>query len=193
MPKLPHLLLVSWLFWITPLTASLKMAVAFASFKLITLGLSPGSVANAQQQGRLFGGWGIGWAIAIQNLEELKQGAYQSFLIHASFNIVLTGLTAYLCGRAWYQYKNRPLPSIPRATEEQPEPQTISPQLSPLNLIIYAVVLLILMLFKTGIAQFQIGQLYANGYLLQQNHDQALFWYQKSAEKGNSAASAQLK
>lgn len=187
MPTLTQFLLIAFLFWVTPLTATLKMALAYGCFKWLTLGLSPRTISNARQQARLFGGWGVGWAIAIQNLEELKHGAYQAFLIHAGFNIVLIGLLAYLGGRLWYQYKQPA--AMPVTDRLASQPTTAG--FKPLTTIVYAVLLLVLLLFKTGFAQFQLAQLYASGYLLTQNESKAGFWYQKSAERGYGAAALQ--
>lgn len=172
-------LLVTLLVWVTPLLATAKMAVAYGCFKLISWNLHPNTIRTAMQQLRLTTAWGVGWAIAVQNLDALKQGDYQHFGLDAGFRIGVTAILAALTGLLWFRLKLK-------HTSTSPSPPTHPPkaEISPLLWLGYLVGLLLVILFKTGIAQFQLGNALTNGVFRPANPKLAQFWFDQAQRRG---------
>jgi hypothetical protein len=187
MKNLPKILLFSTLFLITPLAVSIKMAVAFSAFKIITLGLKLQTIDSAKQQGRLFLGWLVGWVIATQNLNEFKNGDYSHFFTQLGLNVLLVGSLAYAAGIIWFKVKksknSEPLPIEPQA--ETPRPTFV--QISA-----YLTLFLILLAVKTGTAQYQLATAYQQGGFINQNSEKAQFWLKKAADLGHQQAKQQI-
>lgn len=172
-------LLVALLVWITPLLATIKMALAYGCFKLISLQLTPGKIHTLRQQIRLFIGWGVGWAIAVQNLDALKQGNYSVFWLDAGLRIGLTAALAALVGLLWFQRKNK---LAPATATTYPNPIEHSPIRPPW--LLYALLLLLLILFKTGFAQFQLGTWLNHATWFAHQPNLARFWMDQASKRG---------
>lgn len=182
-------LLFSVLFLITPLLVSVKMAVAYSIFKLLTLGLTVNKIDTPYKQGRWLAGWLVGWSIAVQNLSELKQSHYSDFFMQVAINSLAAGLTAFAVGLLWFKLKSdkQQQGSVTQDVDSATLGLTAGSEikrLSPLKIVTYVFGFLLLLSFKTGFSQYQLGKAYQQGYLVKLDNEKAIYWYQKAAALG---------
>lgn len=182
-------LLFSVLFLLTPLMVSVKMAVAYSVFKLLTVGLRVNKIDTAYKQGRWLAGWLVGWSIAVQNLAELKQAHYSDFFIHLSINTLAAGLIAFVIGLVWFKLKSdQQYPdSVTQEADSANLDLTAALEIkrpSPFKILAYGLGFLLLLSVKTGFSQYQLGQAYQQGWLVKPDNEKAVYWFQKAAAMG---------